>query len=75
MDTTSFMTWYNVGSALLFSGMGLAIYVIGFVLLDLLTPKVQVWREICEEKNLALAVFLGSIVLGIALIISSAIRG
>lgn len=75
MDTSTLVTWHGVGGALLFSGIGLAIYVIGFVLLDLLTPKVQVWHQICEEKNVALAIFLGSIVLGIAIIISSAVRG
>lgn len=75
MDSSSFITWHAVGSALLFSGIGLAIYVIGFVLLDLMTPKVHVWHQIVDEKNLALAVFLGSIVLGIAIIISAAIHG
>ena len=37
--------WHNVISALIFSGIGLAIYTLGFVILSLLTPKVHIWRE------------------------------
>lgn len=65
----------NVVSAVIYSTIGLAIFLIGFVLLDRLTPQVHIWREITQEKNLALAVFLGAIVIGVALIIASAIHG
>lgn len=75
MDPTWIGTWHNLFNAAVFSGMGLVIFVIGFVLLDLLTPQVHVWNQICHEKNVALAIFLGAIVLGIALIISAAVRG
>ena len=75
MDATALISWHNITSAALFSGLGLAIFVIGFVLLDVLTPQVQVWRQIVHEKNVALAIFLGAIVLGIATIISAAVRG
>ena len=75
MDPTLAIAWHSVINAVLFSGIGLATFVVGFVLLDLLTPQVQVWNQICHEKNLALAVFLGAIVIGIALIISAAIHG
>ena len=76
MDTTqSLIQWHNVISALLYSAMGLAIYVIGFILLDVLTPKVHIWREIIQEKNLALAVLIGAMVIGIALIIAAAVHG
>ena len=75
MGIDSAINWHSVLSALIFSGIGLAIYTIGFVLLALLTPQVHIWREINEEKNVAIAVFLGSIALGIAIIISAAVRG
>ena len=67
--------WHNLVSALVFSGMGLLIYIVGFILLDRLTPQVHFWRTMVEGKNVAVAIFLGSIVLGIAIIISSAIHG
>ncbi len=75
MDPALAISWHNVLNAMIFSGIGLAIFVIGFVILDLLTPQVHVWNQICHEKNLALAVFLGAIVIGIALIISAAVHG
>ena len=49
--------------------------VVSFVVLDLVTPKVAVWKEICEKQNLALAIFLGAIAIGMAIIIASAIHG
>ena len=75
MNTVPVSAWHNLLNAALFSGMGLVIFVIGFVILDLLTPQVHVWNQICHEKNVALAIFLGAIVLGIAMIISAAVRG
>ena len=75
MDATDLIQWKFVVASLLYTGIGLAIFVISFVVLDLVTPKVSVWKEICEKQNMALAVFLGAIAIGIALIISSAIHG
>jgi putative membrane protein len=69
------LIWHNILSALIFSGIGLAIYIVGFILFDRLTPQVHFWREMCENKNVAIAIFMGSIVLGIAMIISAAIHG
>ena len=75
MDTTGLIAWHNLLNAALFSGLGLLIFVVGFILLDLLTPQFHVWNQICHEKNVSLAIFLGAIVLGIAMIISAAVRG
>jgi uncharacterized membrane protein YjfL (UPF0719 family) len=75
MDATELIQWKFVVASLLYTGIGLAIFVIAFVVLDLVTPKVSVWKEICEKQNMALAIFLGAIAIGMALIISSAIHG
>jgi len=75
MEIDTAINWHNVLSALIFSGIGLAVYTLGFIILSLLTPKVHIWREINEEKNVAIAIFLGAIALGIAIIISAAVRG
>lgn len=75
MDPAIAVSWHNLLNAMIFSGIGLAIFVIGFVLLDLLTPQVHIWRQICQEQNLALAIFLGAVVIGIAMIISAAVHG
>jgi putative membrane protein len=63
----------NVLGALTFAAIGIAIFVIFFVIIDWLTPY-DLWKEINEEKNLALAILVGSATLGICIIIASAIH-
>lgn len=75
MDATGLVDLKFVVASLVYSGLGLAVFVVAFVLLDLLTPKVQVWKEICEKQNTALAIFLGAVAIGIAIIIASTIHG
>jgi len=75
MEFDTIINWHNVIGALIYSVIGLLIYILGFVALNLLTPHVHIWREINEEKNVAIAIFLGCIALGIAIIISAAVRG
>ena len=61
-------------SSIVFSIIGLVIYIIGFVVLDKLTPY-ALWKEICEKQNVALAILVGSGAIGLALIIAAAIHG
>ena len=75
MDPALALNWHNILNAVIFSGIGLAIFVVGFVILDLLTPQVHVWNQLCRDKNVALAIFLGAVVIGIAMIISAAVHG
>ncbi|HEY6093360.1 MAG TPA: DUF350 domain-containing protein [Gallionellaceae bacterium] len=70
-----FISMKYVVSALLFSGIGLGVYILAFVLLDVLTPKVNIWREIVEKQNVSVAILMGACMLGIAIIIGSAIHG
>ena len=75
MDGSEYIQMKYVIASLLYSGIGIAIFIVSLVVLDLVTPKVSVWREICEKQNMALAVLLGSMAIGTALIIASAIHG
>jgi putative membrane protein len=75
MDGSDYIQMKYVVASLLYSGIGLAIFIVSLVVLDLVTPRVSVWREICEKQNMALAVLLGSMAIGTALIIASAIHG
>lgn len=70
-----FISMKYVVSALLFSGIGLGVYILGFLLLDVLTPKVNIWKEIVEKQNVSVAILMGACMLGIAIIIGSAIHG
>lgn len=64
-----------VVDAALFSAIGLAVFIVSFVVLDLLTPRVNFWRELVEQKNIAVAILLGACMIGISIIIASAIHG
>ncbi len=62
-------------ASFIYSGIGLIVFIISYVIIDLLTPKVSIYKELVEKQNIAVAIFLGAIALGIATIISSAIHG
>jgi uncharacterized membrane protein YjfL (UPF0719 family) len=61
-------------STIIYALVGIAIFVIGFRLWDRMTP-VDVWKEIAEKHNIALAVLAGAIAIALAIIIGSAIHG
>ena len=58
----------------LYAGLGILIFVVSFVLVDKLTPG-NLWREIIERRNLAVALLAGSVAIGISSIIAAAIHG
>ena len=68
------MNWSPVVNSVVFALIGVLIYVIGFVVLDKVTPY-HLWREINEKQNVALAILVGSIAIGLALIVAAAIHG
>jgi uncharacterized membrane protein YjfL (UPF0719 family) len=61
------------GSAL-FALLGVAVFWICFVVVDKLTPY-DLWAEIVERKNVALAIVVGSMCIAIGLIVAAAIHG
>ena len=64
----------NVIAALLYSFIGILIFVVSFVILDKATPY-QLWTELVEKKNTALAVLVGAVMIGLSIIIAAAIHG
>ena len=60
-------------NSFVYSILGVFVFWIAFVLIDKITPY-NLWGEIVEKKNVALAVVVGSMCLGIANIVASAIH-
>ncbi len=60
-------------NSLLFAGIGIVILVLSFIIIDKLTPY-NLWQEIIEKRNVSLAIVAASFMLGLAIIISSAIH-
>lgn len=65
--------WGNMLAALIYSMIGLAVFAIAFIVVDKLTPY-QLWKEIIEEHNTALAIIVGAVAVGIAIIVAAAIH-
>jgi putative membrane protein len=63
----------NVISALVFTFIGIFIFVLAFIIMDKLTPY-HLWKEIVQEHNMALAILVGAMSIGICIIIASAIH-
>lgn len=61
-------------NSILYSFAGIVILVICFALVEVLTPKHNLRREILENKNMALAILAGFFMLSMAIIIASAIH-
>lgn len=63
----------NVGTAAVFAGLGFALFILVFVLIDLLTPG-KLWDEIVNKHNNAGAILIGSVAIAMGIIIAAAIH-
>ena len=66
--------WGAFVNSLVYTVLGVVIFWIAFVVVDKITPY-NLWKELVEEKNVALAIVVGAMCLGIAVIIAAAIHG
>ena len=60
--------------SILYALIGVLIFWITFVIIDKITPY-DLWGEIVEKKNVALAIVVGAMCIAIGLIISAAVHG
>ena len=60
-------------NSLIYALLGVVIFITSFIIVDKLTPY-DLWKQLVEEKNIALAIVVGAAALGICLIIASAIH-
>lgn len=64
----------TVAATLLYASLGILVFVISFVLVDKLTPG-ELWKEIIEKQNTAVALLSGAVALGLSVIIAAAVHG
>jgi putative membrane protein len=60
--------------SMLYALIGVLIFWLCFIIIDKLTPY-DLWAEIIERKNTALAIVVGAMCIAIGLIISAAVHG
>ena len=69
--------WLKPGAffgSILYALIGVAIFWLTFVIIDKITPY-DLWGEIVEKHNVALAIVVGAMALGISIIVEAAIHG
>jgi putative membrane protein len=70
------MTEFHPGmllNALVYALLGIVIFAFSFIIIDKMTPY-HLWKEIVEDKNIALAILIGAISLGMCIIIAAAVH-
>jgi putative membrane protein len=60
-------------NALVYAILGIVIFALSFSIIDKMTPY-HLWKEIVEDKNIALAILIGAISLGMCIIIAAAVH-
>lgn len=70
----TFINVKDVVSSIVFSFIGLIILGIAFIILDKLTPA-NLSVEILEKQNIAAAILVGALIIGLSLIIAMSIHG
>jgi putative membrane protein len=68
---TDFHPGYLI-NAIVYSILGIIIFVLAFIVVDKMTPY-DLWREICENRNTALAIMVGAMSIGVCIIIAAAV--
>ena len=63
-----------VFGSILYALIGVLVFWISFIIIDKLTPY-DLWGEIVERKNLALAIVVAAMCIAIGLIVAAAIQG
>ena len=61
-------------TTVIFVAIGLIVFAVAFLIVVLVAPF-SVKKEIEEDQNTSLAIIIGAIIIGVALIISAAIQG
>lgn len=65
------INWNMIIDAAIFSIVGVLIFLLTVFLYDKLTPF-NLWKELVEKQNMALAIKLGAVIIGLSIIIASA---
>jgi uncharacterized membrane protein YjfL (UPF0719 family) len=63
-----------LATTVIFVAIGLIVFAIAFLIVVLVSPF-SVKKEIEEDQNTALAIIIGALIIGIAMIIAAAIQG
>ncbi len=63
----------NVLNSGAFALIGVVMFVLAFIVIDVLTPG-KLWDEIGEKRNTAAAILMGSVAIALGIIVAAAIH-
>ena len=63
----------SIAGTLLYALLGVVIFWLAFVIIDKITPY-DLWRELIEKQNRALALVVAAMCLGVSIIVAAAIH-
>ena len=69
--------WLHPGVILgtvLYAVIGVFVLWLAFLIIDKITPY-DLWKEICEQRNMALAIVVAGMFIALGLIVAAAIHG
>lgn len=67
------VNWDTVLASLIYAGLGIGILIVSFVIIEKLAPQ-NLWKEVSQNKNTALAMMASAYIIAVAIIIASAIH-
>ncbi len=65
--------WSGIVGSAVFGLVGIVLLLLGYWLFDLITPRIDVQKEL-SEKNVAVAIVIGALLLGIAYITAHVVQ-
>lgn len=71
------LEWLKTGAflgSIVYALIGVVLFWVCFIIIDKLTPY-DLWGEIVEKQNMALALVVAAMCLGISMIVAAAIHG
>jgi putative membrane protein len=67
--------WQALFYTLLFGVLGILLTVLGFKVFDWIHPNMHVEKELAEKHNIAVAIVMAAIIIGISIVVAVAIHG
>ena len=69
--------WLKAGAffgSIVYALVGVVVFWLSFIVIDKITPY-NLWEEIVEKQNVALGIVVGSMALGVSIIVAAAVHG
>jgi uncharacterized membrane protein YjfL (UPF0719 family) len=70
----AYMAWEHLGvdivSSLIFGVVGIALMLLGYKAFDWITPKLDVEMELSEKHNIAVAIVIAALLIGVSILIA-----